>query len=152
MSFEDILNKPVTEIDRPKPLPVGEYLWTIQGMPRYDKSKEKQTPYYEFKCKCVEALDSVDEDALAEWAKKADGSARKLSDFETRLTFYVTEDSLYRLQEFLVHCGAAEDGISTKQALDNTPNCQFIGSIKHATSNDGTAVYANISKTAPVEE
>ena len=50
-NFEDILDKPATEIDRPKPLPIGEYVWTIQGLPRYDKSKEKQTPFYEFTCK-----------------------------------------------------------------------------------------------------
>src|SRR5580658_1326466 len=102
-AFSDILDKPATEIDRPKPLPIGEYVWTVQGLPRYDKSKEKQTPFYEFTCKAASALDSVDEDALKEWATKSDGSMRALTDFSTRLTFYITEDSLYRLQEFLGH-------------------------------------------------
>lgn len=151
-SFADILDKPATEIDRPKPLPVGEYVWSIQGLPKFDKSKEKQTPYYEFSVKCISALDSVNEEDLQDWAKKSDGTMRSLTDFVTRITFYITEDSLYRLQEFLVHCDAAEDDISTRQAIDNTPNHQFVGSITHTASKDGTSVYANIGKTAPVED
>src|SRR6185437_1001481 len=47
-SFSYILDKPATEIDRPKPLPVGTYTWSIQGLPKHDKSREKQTPYVEF--------------------------------------------------------------------------------------------------------
>ena len=149
--FADILDKPATEIDRPKPLPVGEYVWTIQGLPRYDKSKEKQTPFYEFTCKAASALDSVDDEALKEWATKSDGQMRALTDFSTRYTFYITEDSLYRLQEFLVHCGIDGDGKTTRQCIDETPNCQFVGAIVHTPSKDGATVYANIGKTAPVE-
>ena len=151
MSFADILDKPATEIDRPKPLPVGSYIWTIQGLPRFDKSKEKQTPFYEFNLKCVEALDDVDEEALADWSKKSDGSNRQLTDISQRPTFYITEDSLYRLQEFLGHCGIDGEGKSTRQCIDETPNCQFVANIVHTASKDGTTVYANIGKTAPVE-
>lgn len=149
--FADILDKPATEIDRPKPLPVGTYTWTIQGLPRFDKSKEKQTPFYEFTCKCSGAADDVDEESLKEWATKSDGTMRALTDFTSRLTFYITEDSLYRLQEFLGHCGIDGEGKSTRQCIDETPNCQFVGAIVHTPSKDGTAIYANIGKTAPVE-
>lgn len=150
--FADILDKPATEIDRPKPLPVGTYLWTIQGMPRYDKSKEKQTPFYEFTVKCSGAADDVDEEALNEWATRANGEKRKLTEYTTKLTFYITEDSLYRLQEFLSHCGLDGEGKSTRQLIDETPNAQFLGVITHSPSRDGTSVYANISRTAPNEE
>jgi hypothetical protein len=151
-TFEDILSKPATQIDRPKPLPVGSYVWSIQGLPRFDKSKEKQTPFYEFQVKCVSALDDVDEEALKDWATKSDGSMRKLTEVTQKITFYITEDSLYRLQSFLVHCGAANDGETTAQAIDNSPNCQFVGAIVHTASKDGSSVYANIGKTAPVED
>ena len=152
MSFEDILNKPAAEIDRPKPLPIGSYTWTVVGLPRFDKSKEKQTPFYEFNVKCSGALDDVDEDALANWARRADGSNRQLSDFATRLTFYITEESVYRLQDFLEHCGIDLEGKSIAQAIEDTPNSQFVGAITHSPSRDGTTVYANIGKTAPVED
>jgi hypothetical protein len=150
--FSDILDKPATEIDRPKPLPVGSYVWSIIGMPRFDKSKEKQTPFYEFQVKPVSALDDVDEEALKEWATKSDGTMRQLSDYTTRLTFYITEDSLYRLQEFIEHCGIDGEDKTTRQCIDETPNCQFVGNIVHTASKDGSTVYANIGKTAPVEE
>jgi len=151
-TFADILDKPATEIDKPKPLPAGSYNWLINGMPRFDKSKEKQTPFYEFTCKCLGALDDVDEEALNDWAKKADGTMRSLTDFTTRLTFYITEDSLYRLQEFLEHLGIDGDGKSVRQCIDETPNCQFVGNITHSASKDGTSVYANIGRTGPVED
>lgn len=150
--FADILDKPANEIDKPKPLPVGTYVWGIVGLPRFDKSREKQTPFYEFKCKCISALDDVDGEALAEWAQKADGTQRQLTDFETRHTFYITPDSVYRLQEFLGHCGIDLDDKSIRQAVEESPNCQFIGAIVHTPSKDGTSIYANIGKTAPVED
>ena len=152
MAFSDILDKPATEIDRPKPLPVGEYVWTVQGLPRFDKSRDKQTPFAEFQVKCASALESVDDEALKEWATKADGTMRALTDFTSKITFYLTEDAKYRLQEFLVVLGAAEDGMTIGQAIDASPNCQFVGSIVHTPSKDGTSIYANIGKTAPVEE
>jgi hypothetical protein len=150
--ISDILDKPATQIDRPKPLPLGHYTWVTVGMPRYDKSKEKQTPFYEFTCKCLNAFEDVDEEALAEWAAKSDGTSRALTDYTTKLTFYITPDSLYRLQEFLDHLGVADEDKTTRQCIDDTPNCQFVANIVHSASRDGESVYANIGKTAPVEE
>lgn len=150
-NFADILDKPATEIDRPKPLPVGTYTWAIQGLPRHDKSKEKQTPFVEFTCKCTGAGEDVDEEALNEWAAKSDGTMRALTDFSTKLTYYITPDSVYRLQEFLQHLGLDGEGKSTRQLLDETPNCQFTGTIKHTASKDGESIFANIDKIAPVE-
>lgn len=150
--LSDILDKPATEIDRPKPLPSGHYLWLTVGLPRYDKSKEKQTPFYEFTLKCLQALDDVDEEALQEWSTKADGTVKNLNDFTTKHTFYITEDSVYRLQDFLEHLGIDREGKSIRQCIDETPNCQVVGSIVHKASPDGTSVYANIGKTAPVGE
>jgi hypothetical protein len=149
--FADILDKPADQIDRPKPLPTGTYVWTIAGLPRMDKSKDKQTPYYEFECKATQAMDDVNEEDLKEWATKADGTSRQLSDYSSRLTFYLTEGSVYRLQEFMEHCGIDLEGKSIREAIDETPNCQFIGAIVHTASKDGSSIYANIGKTGPVE-
>lgn len=150
-NFADILDKPADQIDRPKPLPIGSYLWTVVGLPRADKSRDKQTPFYEFTLKCMQPLDDVDEEALAEWAARADGSNRALTDFTTKLTYYVTEDSIYRLQDFLEHCGIDLDGKSIRQAIDETPNAQVGASIVHNPSKDGQSIYANIGKTFPAE-
>lgn len=150
--FSDILDKPATEIDRPKPLPTGTYIWTVQGLPRHDKDKAgNQYEFVEFTVKPSSAMDDVDEEALKEWATRADGTMRALSDFSARLKFYKTADSIYRLQEFFPHLGIDVEGKSARQCIDETPNCQFVGSIVHTPSKDGTSIYANIGKTAPVE-
>lgn len=151
--ISDILDKPATQIDRPKPLPVGTYTWMVVGMPRHDKDKTgNMYEYVEFVVKCLSAFDDVDEEALAEWATKADGTSRELKDFTLKMKFYKTVDSLYRLQEFITHCGCADENKSVRQCLDDMPNAQFVGAIVHSASKDGTTVYANIGKTGPVEE
>ena len=64
-NFSNILDKPATDVERPRPLPVGTYLTVIQGLPRYDKSSKKQTDFVEFTHQIVSALDDVDPDELA---------------------------------------------------------------------------------------
>lgn len=143
-NFADLLDKPSSEIEKPKPVPQGTYQFSINGLYKEGKSTQKQTPYVEFTCNYMAALDDVDEAALAEMG----GVNGKTS----RLTFYITEDSTYRLKKFLVEDLLLEEGDkSLRQLLDETPGCQFLGAVKHEASKDGTSVFANIATTAPVE-
>jgi hypothetical protein len=147
-SFEDILSQPVDKIETPKPLPVGTYQWLIAGQPRQDKSQQKQTPFVEWQCKCQGAQDDVDQDALNESL-----GGKSLSDITRRLTFYITEDSVYRLQEFLFkHLQVAEvgSGVSLREAIAMAAGHSFLGTIRHQPSPDGTRVYDNISTTAAI--
>lgn len=43
--FTSILNKPMAETERPKPLPVGTYLCMVQGQPEFGESNQKKTPF-----------------------------------------------------------------------------------------------------------
>jgi len=151
--FSDILDKPATEIDKPKPLPTGTYSWMIQGLPRHDKDKTgNMYEFVEFTCKCTGAADDVDEEALKDWATKSDGTMRNLLEYTARLKFYKTADSVHRLQTFLLdHCMLNGDDKSVRQLIDDSPNAEFLGAITHSASKDGTSVYANIGKTAPME-
>jgi len=67
-----------------------------------------------------------------------------------RATYYITEDSLWRLKQFLEHCGIEESG-SLRQMIDETPNAEVIAFMRHEASQDGEAVFATLAKTAPVE-
>lgn len=143
-NLASILDKPASDIKRPPPMPAGHYIFTIIGLPRFDKSSKKQTDFYEFKCRFTQAYDDVDDEELA----AVGGIAGK----ETNLTFYITEKSVYRLTEFMRDdLGISDEGKTSRQMLDETPNCQFVGLIKHAPSEDGKGVYANITTTGPVE-
>jgi hypothetical protein len=140
-NFGALLDKAPSEVERPKPLPEGQYLWTIQGLPRYDKSSKKQTEFVEFTLKAQQAGPDVDQDELAAMGGIADKT--------TKATYYITEGSLWRLKEFLDHCGIDVDACaSLREAIDETPNCQVVGFIKHEASNDGESVFARLGKTA----
>lgn len=142
--FGALLNKAPTEIERPKPLPQGSYTCVVQGMPKFDKSTKKQTPYVEFSLKVLAAGDDVDQEALA--------AMGGISDKVIRDTYYITENAAYRLDEFLVNCGFELDGEATRQQMiESTPGRQIMVHIKHTASDDGQTVYANVGSTAPVE-
>lgn len=143
-NFSTLLDTPSSDITRPKPLPVGTYTTVLQGLPRYDKSAKKQTDFVEFTHKFISAGDDVNHDDIVE--------AGGIGDKTMRNTFYITENSLWRLKDFLDHCGIEEDDeISLRERIEQTPGKQIAVYISHVPSNDGTSVYANISRTLPVE-
>lgn len=149
--FAGILNRQSGDVERPKPLPIGEYTWKVKGLPNYDKSAKKGTPYVEFTCVPIAAMDSVDADDLQESLSRKSG-VKQLSDMVQKLTFYLTEDALWRLKEFLTNDLGIEEGEKTLAAMiDEAPNSEFIGTVKHTPTNDGKGVFANIGSTAPVE-
>ncbi len=143
-TFSSVLDTPAGDIERPKPLPVGSYVCVVQGQPRIDKSTKKQTEFVEYTLKLLEALDDVDDEAL----KDIGG----IKDKTTRITFYLTENSIFRLKEFLEHCGIEmEDKGSLRQYIGEATGQQVVAHIVHEASQDGDAVYARVKNTTPVE-
>ena len=146
--FTSVLDMSPDEIERPKPLPPGDYVVTVRSHIQ-DKTSQKETPFIEFSTSPVEALENVDEDWLREVLTKADGSQKKLSDFTIRVRFYDTPEAAYRLKEFLLDdCQLENDGRSIAQLVDGAVNCQVIVSIKHQ-SRDGVT-FINVTGTSPV--
>ncbi len=141
-NFGVLLDKPASDVERPKPLPQGSYHCIVKGLPRFDKSSKKFTEFVEFTLQPTAAGEDVDEEDL----EAMGGIANKT----IRATYYITEDALWRLKDFLGHCGIEEDG-SLRNMIDQTPNCEVIAFIKHRASEDGQAVFAELAKTAPVE-
>lgn len=150
-NFGSILDRPSSEVEKPKPLPVGSYGCVVKGLPRFDKSSQKQTEFVEFLLQPISAGEDVDEEDLAAWMQKPDGTSRTLSDTSIRATYYLTEDSVWRLKEFLDHLGIEEGDSSLRQRIDETPNCSVIAYIRHEASQDGTSIFAKLAKTAPAE-
>ena len=142
--FASVLDMPASDIERPKPLPVGSYVCVVQGQPKIDKSSKKQTEYVEYTLKLLEALNDVDTDAL----DAVGGIQEKF----TKVTFYLTENSVYRLKEFLEHCGVdMEEEGSLRQYIAEAPGKQVVAHIIHEASQEGDAVYARVKNTTAVE-
>lgn len=149
--MQDILDRQSDSVERPKPLPVGTYTWTTIGVPRRDKSARKGTPFTEFTVKPIQAHENVDPDDLKTALTRLDGAKKTLGDQVKKITFYETEDALWRLVKFLDDCGAGEADMTIRQRIENSTGCQFYGDVTHSSSEDGESTYANITKTAPVE-
>lgn len=155
-NFASVLDKPSTDVGRPKPMPVGTYIGMITQLPKIDKSTKKGTEYSEYIIKFLSHQDDVDEDDLVTALTKASGEKVNLTEKTTKITFYHTEDSLWRLKQFFEHLDIPEeddDGetLTMRQRMQLVPNRQIGFHIKHAASEDGEAVFANIDKTFKVE-
>jgi|SRR5215471_19118458 len=150
MAFGDILDMPSKDIEPPKNAPQGTYVTVVQGLPRYDKSSRKGTEFVEFTLGFLQAADDVDEDEIKAWLTSADGSVAPLQEKTIRVTYYLTENSIYRLKQFCDDCGVDEDDHSLRQRVELAAGCQVLAHVKHQPSEDGTRMFANVDRTAPV--
>jgi len=148
--FSDILDRAPSEIEKPKPLPVGTYICVVDGLPEHGESSKKKTPYVRFKLKFLSAEDDVDQDELAAWAKKGDGSSRSLGDARLNNDYYITEDAIWRLKDFLSHLGIEEQD-SLRQMIESAPGSQVKVFLRHEASEDGQSVFARVGNTAAVD-
>lgn len=144
-----LLDRAPADVERPKPLPAGGYHTIVKGLPEQGKSSKKQTEFRKFWLQPTSAMEDVDEEALAEWMKRPDGTSRTLADARIDATFYITEGSLFMLKDFLEHCGA--EGDTLRSQMDSVVNAEVIAYIKHEPSQDGQSVRAVLGRTAPVE-
>ena len=151
--FKSILDMPASEVERPKPLPQGTYQCVVDGPHREGKSSQKGTDFVEFSLKPMAALGDVDEEALATALTSKDGSVKALSDKRIRATFYITPDSTFRLTDFLEKDLQIDlEDKSVGQALSEAPNREVLAYLKHVPTNDGTGFFAQLGRTAPVQE
>lgn len=142
------------KVDRPKPVPVGTYLAKLIGQPEHGTSEKKGTPFIRFSGEFVEPGEDVDEEDLATWAAREDGSERTLRGTalpKNGLTFYKTPDAIWRLDKFFDDLGVLDKGKSRNDMAEDAIGREFLVNINHTSSDDGEATFANIKSTASVE-
>ncbi len=140
-NFADALNRKADDVEKPKPLPVGTYLCTIAGPPEMKEIGQNNTPAAIFAVKVVAPQGDVDMEALNAMGGAAGKSLRQ--------TFFLTEDALYRLKDFLTEaCGIEANGRTLGEMIPDAVNRQFLATVKHRPSPDGTQIYAEIGTTA----
>lgn len=154
-NFASVLDTPSSAIEKPKPLPVGTYVCVVKGLPRIDKSSKKQTEYSEYALTILEAGEDVDADDLEKSLTKPSGEKIALSAKSLKVTFYHTEDSIYRLKKFLndLDVPEEEDGeeLTIRQRMNEVNGRQVKVTIKHTASEDGENIYANVGGTAKMD-
>lgn len=151
-NFGSVLDRPSQAIERPRPLPAGHYIMVVKGQPKFDKSTQKKTEYAEYTMVPMQAMEDVDAEALADaLTNKATGEKKALQDKTMRNTYYLTDDAIWRLKEFLDHCGVDDgDGITLRQRVNAATGCQVLVTVRNRPSEDGQNMFAEIAGTAAV--
>jgi hypothetical protein len=153
-TFESILDMPAADVERPKPLPAGTYDAIVQGLYEEGVSSQKKTPFVQFAFAIQAANEDVDEEELSAYLTSKDGTVKSLSGVVLKnnsTRFYTTPDSMWRLTDFLDHCGIEQEGKTVRQALSETPNCSVKITIGHIASQDGESIFAELKKTMAAE-
>ncbi len=143
VDFAVLMNKPVEDAERPKAAPAGTYLAGIISH-EFGTSTKKGTPYCRFNFQLLAAQDDVDEEALDEA-----GGVEFLNKKRMRYEFYLTDDAMFRLREFLEEALELScSGRNFDEVVPETANMQVLVNIVHTLSDDGKDTYANIDTFA----
>lgn len=148
-SFTDALDKNFDDIERPKNLPVGNYIWVVEKQPAFEKAKDGSYEFLDFQLKCVAPSDDVDPDALREFGDTSNVRQR------LRFIFSTTEKNdydraLFNLKRFLEEHLQVE-AANIKEALAKSVGHQCMAEVSwQPDKNDPEVIYTNIRRTAPV--
>ncbi len=158
MNFNDILNQDMNEIEAPKTLPKGTYLFKVTKPYEERKAgKDDQLNIISFTCEVLEAGDQIDNpEALEAYGNPAGKSVRLEFMFnnEADLTPDQAEANARtanRLKKFIEN--ALEiDAKTLRDGMTEAVNHQFYGVVTHRPNpNDPEAPFVSIGQTAPVE-
>jgi len=139
VDFKSLLNRPTDTIEKPKPLPEGQYYGLIAAH-TLKESKEKHTPYVAYAIKLSHAHESVDTDLLGE----IDVSKKQFSK-----NYFLTEDAMYRLVEFAQSFGEDTDGKTLADVIVMPLQKMVIVTVTQRNSADGTEIYNDIGDVVP---
>lgn len=141
VDFSKILQKQASAIEKPKPLPVGTYLFNNPQLPKFEGVGKKETPAANFNLILLQPGDDVDMEQLKEFGEYK-GKA-------VRYTMWLSENAEFRTKEELVNVFNLEEGDKNLgQLFNETVNKQVWGKIKHRPSEDGTEMYHEIEELA----
>ncbi len=143
-NFASILDESPTEVAAPQPVPQGTYYFRVRNWEDGRESKAGNKSI-NFNLLFIGAGPDVDETELAE--------SGGLEGKTTKVTFWLTEDAIYRLDQFHTDCGLdiETDGLTRRLRNDECINAEVAGYVKHSTSNDGKRIFANVDRTMPIE-
>lgn len=137
VDFTKLLDRRADEAQKPEPFPVGSYITTITGY-RTVESGQKKTPGIEFDLQVLSPGEDVDMEA---YAKVKDPQSKVI-----KTQFWLTEDSLYRLTEFLQKAGFETEGKSYSEMLSEVAGHQITSVISHRLGQDGETIFVEAKK------
>lgn len=124
--FRNLLATKPETVEKPQPLPPGTYFALIKAW-EPTESSQKKTPGVKIQFQLVSPDADVDMDQLEQVGGQTAVAKRKIS-----TTFWLTEDSTFRLREFLeIACKLDISGRSFAELLPETVNQSVRLAVKH---------------------
>lgn len=138
-NFAELLNKPAGQAKKPTVLDAGDYPVVIKGH-EFGESSNKKTPYVRFNLGVLGwpegATPQTDEE----------GDVVDLSKKSLRRDFFLTDDALYRLDEFLRdELGIAVEGRSYAETLPETTGAQCIADVRQGINQNTNALFNDVA-------
>lgn len=144
-NFNALLDKQMGSVEKPKPFPEGPYNLLIIKR-EFGESQQKKTPYVRFEFRVVSPGAGVDQELLAH--AKIDFSKRTM-----REDFYLTDDALFRLTDFLQNALGLPSDLSTRLAVEQAVNRAVIGHVKQEMDKqDPTRIYTRIASFEKIQD
>jgi len=146
VDFSALLSKNVADVKKPPLLPVGTYFGTITKK-TLGESKQKKTPFVEFAAQITRAGDDVDPSLLGE----IDVSRKSFSGISNNGgTFYMTDDSAFRLVDFCKSFGQEVEGLSMGELIEIPVGREVMVSIKQEMNPNNNEFYNKLDRMVGV--
>jgi|SRR5215471_13022832 len=142
VNFKELLDRPVDSAKKPPTKPPGTYRGIIASF-KFDESKQQRTPFVRFTINNVQPGDDI----LANPKNLLDDEGEQInfSKWIPYKDFYLTDDALYRLKEFMHSLGIDTAGRSFNETLPEVTGMPVLFHGVTSTSDDGKNVYTNVA-------
>lgn len=118
VDFGAMLKKKIDDTKRPEAKPAGTYQGVINSF-KFGESAQKKTPYLQLVVNNVQPGDDVDRDQLSSYRENFPGVIEK---WQVTYEFYLTDDALFMLKEFLQSMGIDTTGRSYDETIPELRN------------------------------
>lgn len=139
VNFGNILNKNLSDVKRPEPLPPGTYYGTIGRYETVEVGQNK-TPAVRLSGRYTGIGDDVDPADLPE--------GTEIEKKNWNFNFFITEDAMWRLSEFCTNMGVAADNLG--QAIAELVGKDVQLSVEQIPTREGDAMVHVVRNVAPV--
>jgi hypothetical protein len=136
VDFSQMLRKPAGEAKKPQALPIGDYPGVITGFEVGDNNKNK-TPYVRYFVKLTGLAEGVDTSEL-------DGA--DISKRQFRRDYYLTDDALWRMDEFLRSVGINSQGRTYEECLPEAVGAQVTAEVQQYMNQSNSEIGNQIGK------
>lgn len=135
VDYKELLRRPADSLKKPPLKPSGTYLGVVKEY-RFDMSKEKKTPYVRFTFNNLSPGPDVEASQLVD---PEDGSSIDLSRWSPHKDFFLTDDSIYRLKDFLTSLGIPSQGRMLDEMLPESRGMAVAIQVTQETTKDEKA-------------